>query len=179
MPDSELPERALQDRDRLFKHLPEDTDLVLIVLKAHLLLEEQLNSVLETSLGHAEFLKTARLTFYQRVRVIRAIAEHLQPERFWMAIEALSTLRNRLAHELEPMDLEKKVQQFLELAGESAQQFSVKTGTRVSAWPEEPGLAIMDAVVYLHSQLTAMRDTLGELRDRLGKQKEFFPRSTK
>jgi hypothetical protein len=100
--------------DRMSEHLPRSKDLTLIVLKGHLLVEEQINKLLDVLLKNPKAVAGARLTFYQRLCILKALlpqAETTHSE--WQAIEKLNSLRNQFAHTLEPACVEKRVKEFL------------------------------------------------------------------
>src|SRR5258708_10708533 len=93
------------------EHMPVDGDPPLAVLKAHLLVEEQLWAVVSARLRLNEQLLGRFKNRFQSSRDIALIAETLVPpedvgfhkaEWVWEAIEKLNSLRNRLAHQLEP-----------------------------------------------------------------------------
>jgi hypothetical protein len=97
--------------ERVMEHMPVGDDPTLAVLKAHLLVEEQIWAVVSARLGLSEKLLAQFESRFQSSRDIALIAEALVPpndvafyevEWIWTAIERLNSLRNRLAHELEP-----------------------------------------------------------------------------
>lgn len=100
--------------ERFLRHMPKSDDLTLVVLKGHLLVEEEINETLVSRLREPKVLFAARLSFSQRLAVLKALSgsDKDQPFRF-TAIEHLNTLRNQLAHNLEPRELEKRVKTFL------------------------------------------------------------------
>lgn len=82
-------------------------DLQMILLKAHLLIEEELQAFIDGSVRDASLLTKARFTFAQRL--ILAEALHANPNCFgyrwvWDAARDLNTLRNQMVHNLEPKD---------------------------------------------------------------------------
>jgi hypothetical protein len=82
------------------------TDGTLLVLKGHLLIEEALYRMVCTKLLQPQFLNKANLRFSQLLHIARALyPDDEVPAAVWETVEALNTLRNRLAHHLEPSDL--------------------------------------------------------------------------
>jgi hypothetical protein len=82
-------------------------DIHMILLKAHLLIEEELQAFIDKSVRDASLLKKARFTFAQRL--ILAEALHPAPNIFrygwvWGAAGEVNALRNQVAHDLEPKD---------------------------------------------------------------------------
>jgi hypothetical protein len=100
---------------RLFEHIPFNGDEELIILKGHLLIEEVLNTMLEKHVAHAQAIKDANLGFYKTMKVAEAL--YYKPERAWMwrATEKLNTLRNKMAHSLEPKLFNEVRNEFMEL----------------------------------------------------------------
>ena len=86
--------------DRL---VPHDADELSIVLKGHLLIEEQLRSITRSSLANPEHFDRARLTFSNALHVARAVAGHFNQGTCWAAAEKLNTIRNHIAHQAEPV----------------------------------------------------------------------------
>ena len=108
--------RAFDTLERFIKHLPlNGTDRVVVVLKGHLLVEELLREYVNNHFENAEILKDARLTFHQYLCLSRGFSVDESNEKLWTSIEKLNTLRNKLAHSLEPKDIETKCQEFVEL----------------------------------------------------------------
>jgi hypothetical protein len=97
--------------DRL---LPETDSLTLLVLNGHLLIEEQLLAMVRSAVPHPEALDEANLRFTQLMYLAKALYYEESTRPIWEAIHALNALRNRLAHRLEPDDLESRVRTFVE-----------------------------------------------------------------
>jgi hypothetical protein len=90
--------------------LKSGADLQMILLKAHLLIEEQLQSFIHGAVRDASLLKRkGRFSYAQRL--ILAEALHSDPKCFgygwvWEAARSLNALRNQMAHDLEPKDFQ-------------------------------------------------------------------------
>jgi hypothetical protein len=87
-------------------------DIQMILLKAHLLIEEGLQSFIDGAVRDATLLTKARFTFAQRL--ILAEALHSDPNCFrygwvWEATRDLNALRNQMAHNLEPKDFSNRL----------------------------------------------------------------------
>lgn len=101
----------LERADELFEGV---SDLTLLVLKAHLLLEEELYNQLRQLFPNPAQYDRLNLRFYQNIILARALCIRRtdigEPiayvEQCFDALEALNTFRNRLAHNLEPEDLQ-------------------------------------------------------------------------
>jgi hypothetical protein len=100
--------------ERAEQHLDGIADGTLLLLKAHLLLEEALNAAVCAKCANPDYIDRADLNFYKLLQVARALypvpeddpKRKKTTEMFWDATEALNTLRNRYAHALEPNKLE-------------------------------------------------------------------------
>jgi hypothetical protein len=101
---------------RFLEHLPlATTDRVLVVLKGHLLVEELLRQFINVHMPSPQRLVDARLTFHQCLCMARAFSKDNMHEKLWDATEKLNGLRNKLAHALEPKEVDVKLREFVEL----------------------------------------------------------------
>ena len=87
-------------------------DLQMVMLKAHLLIEEALQAFIDRSVRNASMLTKARFTFAQRLVLAEAL--HPDPNCFgygwvWESARDLNALRNQMAHHLEPKDFSIRV----------------------------------------------------------------------
>lgn len=106
---------ARDERDKQLSSLLESSnDLITIVLRGHLVVEELLFAAVGAHCQDQEQLKAARLRFPQLVSILRALEKlpALPPE-YWAALSELNSLRNALAHNLEPKDLASRVLRFV------------------------------------------------------------------
>lgn len=105
-----------RSEERFKKHLPKSRDVTLIVLKGHLLIEEEVNELLDVLLKNPRELYAADLRFYQKICLLKALfpGKDLE-EREWTAIEKLNSIRNKLAHKLEPPKIEALIKDFLKI----------------------------------------------------------------
>lgn len=102
-------------------HMPDTDDLTLVVLKGHLLVEEVMIELASLVLPHSDCLDSARLTFYQRACVVKAAIPSRATD-CWELIFKLNSLRNDLAHNLEPPKLHGHLLELFQL-DEQAQPF--------------------------------------------------------
>ena len=106
-----------EQRERFLRHLSEVDDLTLVVLKGHLLMEELLNDIIADFCELPEYVEEARLSFFHKSKLVRALSgQDVQGQPTddpWRSLEALNSLRNQLAHHLEPKHLEQKIDQFI------------------------------------------------------------------
>jgi hypothetical protein len=115
---------------RLLRFLPE-RDVTLIVLKGHLLIEEQLVSLLEHSLKHPAALDERRFSFAHRLCLVKAMNYDQDNLWLWTSISKLNVLRNDLAHKLEPARLAAKIDDFVQsLPGLNEKHEKIETRLR-------------------------------------------------
>lgn len=101
---------------RFSEHLPlNSTDRTLVVLKGHLLVEEMLRQYVDQKFDKPEELAAARLTFQQCLCLARAFESNPLHEKLWLSVEKLNNLRNKLAHSLEPKNIDAHIKEFLYL----------------------------------------------------------------
>lgn len=93
-------------RKRTRKLLPKSKELDLWVLKGHLLIEEQVNRLIEQGMRDTRYLKEARLSSLQKIKVAQAMTGTKCFEREWSFIESLNSIRNKLAHRADVDNLE-------------------------------------------------------------------------
>lgn len=98
---------------KIRNHLSDLRDLTLLVLKSHLLIEEQINWTLREVMPNAAALDDGRFTFYQRVQVLRAINRVDRMDKTLDFAERLNRIRNMLAHKLEPTGIDDEVKTFV------------------------------------------------------------------
>ena len=106
-------DREARDK-RLAEILGEDSDVITLVLRGHLVIEELLFAAVSAHCQDPEHLKNARLRFPQLVSVLRALEKiPAVPDRYWNALTELNSLRNALAHNLEPKDISMRAEKFV------------------------------------------------------------------
>jgi hypothetical protein len=100
------------DIERYSKHLPKTSDPTLLVLKGHLLIEELLNKLIDQHLTKPSALTDARLETHQRICLAEALFHDRAHAWVWSALKKLNTIRNQLAHNLEPSGLNDRLLAF-------------------------------------------------------------------
>src|ERR1700690_952741 len=93
------------------RHISKLQDLSLIILRGHLLIEEQLELFLTLAARAPDELKEARLTYAQKLQLVRAFSG-IKDEIFEFAA-AINKVRNYLAHRLEVDDLPTRIDSIL------------------------------------------------------------------
>src|SRR3954468_24589926 len=97
---------------RSSRHLEPIEDVTLLLLKSHLLVEQQINSALHKIFPGFASLDAGRLTYNQRIQVIRALDGTRKAEDALRFAERLDLARNRLANQPEPIDIEDAIADF-------------------------------------------------------------------
>jgi len=98
---------------RVSRHLEPIKDVTLLLLKSHLLVEQQINSALHKIFPGFASLDAGRLTYHQRIQVIRALDGARKAEDALRFAERLNLVRNRLANQLEPVSIEDTMADFV------------------------------------------------------------------
>jgi len=102
--------------DAIKRHLDRTDDPTLLILRAHLLIEERLREVLARICRSPDELPGARLSFYQVLCLCRAVVgRHDEPA--WGFVARLNEVRNRMAHHLDPGDLDELLGSVVEKLG--------------------------------------------------------------
>ena len=87
---------------RFSKFLYEADDIVEIVLKSHLMIEEALTRIISKYVLYPDFIDEAGLTFWQKVNVARSISLDDSENSMWLLVAGYNKLRNDYGHSLEP-----------------------------------------------------------------------------
>ena len=104
----------LQDSLLTFlRHFPRTDDTTLIILKGHLLLEEEINHLLHEMLANPAALDGLQINFFIKTQFLRALIKNETLDNILDAAEKLNRLRNRLAHNLEPSGVEAAIRDFV------------------------------------------------------------------
>lgn len=98
------------------QHLDGTDDPTLLILKAHLLVEERLRDVLARIRRSPEEVAAVRLSFHQALCLCRAVVGR-QEDPAWGFIARLNEVRNRMAHRLEPGNLDELLGSVVEKLG--------------------------------------------------------------
>jgi len=95
----------LDPLEEIGRHLEKTDDSTLLILRAHLLVEERLRDILARICRAPDELRAARMSFHQVLCLCRAVVgRHDEP--VWDFVVRLNEVRNRMAHHLDPGDLD-------------------------------------------------------------------------
>ena len=107
MSTSEISQRHLQAFERFVTRLPHGKGVDLVILKAHLLVEEQVNALIRERLANADvLLGEERFESVYRIRLAQSFFPEDHLPWMWHALLQLNKLRNRVAHSIDPKGLE-------------------------------------------------------------------------
>lgn len=102
------------------RYIRKDDDLTVIVLKGHLIVEEELEQIINKFLPNAEAVNRAKFSFFSKASLAQAICWKRPNDEIWPLIFAINSLRNDLAHNLESdkrvIKVEKVLQQHAEMS---------------------------------------------------------------
>jgi hypothetical protein len=102
---------------RFHSLLPDHSVPDLLILKLHLLIEEQLHQVLAERCKKPECLVKAKLSFAQKLALSEALCADEASDSVWLALRELNRIRNALSHELEPRAIPEAMRRMRELLG--------------------------------------------------------------
>ena len=124
--------------ERFKKHLPIGGDMTLMILKGHLLIEEQIALLIENRIANPNALKKADLTSHQQI----CLAEALVAERnvdgkdlwLWPAIKKLNKLRNDIAHNLSKPGIDDRIADFVSRVPDNVDQGNLCHKFEIALW---------------------------------------------
>ena len=100
-------ERQKHWKELVDKHFPpEGTDFTLVVLKAHMLIEQYLNALIIRHCGHPEHIEDIRFQYKDKITLVKALMTFALADQVWEGVLLINTLRNALAHNLESPNLQ-------------------------------------------------------------------------
>lgn len=140
---------------RYDEYMPTTDDLSLIVLKAHLLVEEGLSELARVTLPHPSHLDNARLSFHQLACVVRAVNPR-DDDKCWELIFSLNSLRNDLVHRLEPPQLKERLQKLFSIDLQAQPYLDVqidKTQESILSDAENLKMAVVSCLQFVNALL--------------------------
>jgi len=108
-------EKREVDAEKFNRCFPESDDLLAIVLRGHLFVEEYIDRLNRHYFHYVEYYDKANFNFYKKLLLAKAflLLPHPNREMFFSPIENFNDLRNDLAHRLESHNLNNKIMRFL------------------------------------------------------------------
>lgn len=108
---NKLPESQLDSINFFVNTMPKDDDITLIVIKGHLLLEQQVRNIFISSFNNPEALKKSKFEISQIINIVEATFEkNVQNEYLWKCVKKLNNIRNDIAHNIENKGLKNKIE---------------------------------------------------------------------
>lgn len=111
-----LPENQLYAINYFINTMPKSDDITLIVIKGHLLLEEQLRNIFKSNFNNPKALNKSKFEISQIITIVEAIFENDENNNFWESIRKLNTIRNDIAHNIENKGLNDKVNNLIKIS---------------------------------------------------------------
>lgn len=100
---------------RFYEHMPDVDDIIISILKGHLLIEKQLFALITVEAVKPQALKNSRLTFHQTLSVAESLHWYKNDEWVWHSCRKLNSIRNSLSHELELSNINRNIKEFLKI----------------------------------------------------------------
>jgi hypothetical protein len=84
-------------------------ELRIAVLRGHMIVEEGVEEFLEVALFNPTYMKVQEMTFRRKVELVLSLSFGRDKDEFWPVVWALNQLRNKVAHEQDPKEVEEKM----------------------------------------------------------------------
>lgn len=123
-------ERACMGIERFLRFAPPGSDHLTVVLKSHLLIEEQLRVIVAAGLQDAAPIKGEKLPFGLAAKLAQAVTGELADPQLWPAISALSGIREAYSDRADPADMERRQAEFFSHGAANAMWKMSLTGER-------------------------------------------------
>lgn len=112
-----MTEKQIDAFRRFLDFLPHDQDLTLVILKGHLLIEEQIRQIIAERVKRPQILYTQkgryRIGFYLATYIAEAFFLKKREPWLWEAVRKLNTVRNAIGHSVEPRGLDNNIDDFV------------------------------------------------------------------
>ena len=113
-------DREIEAFRRFITMLPHGKDSVLVVLKGHLLIEEQLRQIVDEHVKKPRALVKARFSCSQVICLAEAFCSERAPLWLWDSLRKLNSLRNDIAHQIEPNEFQERIANIVSTIGENS-----------------------------------------------------------
>jgi hypothetical protein len=144
IPDADA--HAIASFRKFYKLLPQSDDATLVILKLHLLVEEQIRAFVDERLNHADALESAELKCHQVICLAEALSTEDIHSNVWEAARKLNKLRNDIAHKLEPTGVMDRMNHISSLIGLPPEVMRIDGKTPAAAATENLSFAV--SVLY-------------------------------
>jgi hypothetical protein len=95
--------------------IPKGGDKTLVILKSHLLIEELITELLKYKLQGSNPLNIEvnhRMMFANKLQYCWALVQEDMQPNIWYFLKGLNSIRNKMAHSVEPEGIDEKIEQF-------------------------------------------------------------------
>lgn len=139
------------DFHRVLEHLPlpGPGDLTSMVVKGHLLIEEQLRLLLDELVVEPPAISAAKLRFAQVLYVVKALVFVPGQDWLWESLTLLNNIRNKMAHKLEAPELHTLLERFVDVLEHSPTYGEIPD----RGFPDR----LWSALTHLHGALAGIR----------------------
>ena len=117
MPLPDFDAHAKASFEKFKKLMPRSEDASLVILKLHLLVEEQVRAFVDERIAHPQALEAAKLECHQAICLAEALSTEDIDSKVWEAARKLNSLRNQIAHNLEPKGVVDRICSITALVG--------------------------------------------------------------
>jgi hypothetical protein len=138
--------------------LRSDDEIIALVLRAHLIMEELLFAAVAVYCPTPKYLQDAQLRFPQLAALVRALAKQPFDSWIWDALSELNALRNALSHNLEPQNISDRVARFVNTIKRQVNK-GVKGGGDLLGEPVDSKDAFRAATHYLLGAMSFATDS--------------------
>lgn len=105
----EVSGRQLEAFARFLKMLPHGKDTDLVLLKGHILIEEQVRLLIDRRLRNPVAIVDGRLECHQCICLAQSFFPHDFEPWLWSALKKLNKMRNDIAHQSDPTGLQDRI----------------------------------------------------------------------
>lgn len=106
--------RQIKAFRRFLEKLPHGKDQDLVILKGHLLIEEQVRLIIDQRLSNPLALRDTRIECHQAICLAQSFFPEGHNIKFWSALKKLNGIRNAIAHKTEDPGLKNKIDDFIQ-----------------------------------------------------------------
>lgn len=127
-------ERQFEAFGRFMSLFPHGKERELVILKGHLLIEEQIRLIIDSKLSNPKVLKEARLTFDQTICLAQSLIPEDSDKTYWKAAKKLNNIRNKIAHKVEQKGLIHQIEDFVKMVPTDWGNVDVNEAFELALW---------------------------------------------
>jgi len=111
-----------EEAEKIVRTIYKKDDLLMVILRGHLLIEETVDEIIYSYLPKPEYFKKTHLTFNSKVLIARSMCWEKSESEIWDLILRFNQLRNDFAHKLTSVEREKKIGELISLYDQSIEE---------------------------------------------------------